>query len=164
MKRNNIFQGAGKQATYAKTAYELLMTGNWVTNLDIVVKADKKEKEEVLKTGISKYDGIGELKKAIPLLRRTIEEKVGQGCIVIEGNNRRQRMRYVGEDKDPLREMRMAKAINDLSQYWYFCQDAAGLLPTSWLEHFLQGSTDLLEINRRRKKGEQMISVTKTAN
>lgn len=46
MERNNIFRGAGKQATYAKTAYELLMTGDWVTNLDIVVKADKVEKED----------------------------------------------------------------------------------------------------------------------
>lgn len=74
---------------------------------------------------------------------------------MIEGNNRRQKMRYVGEDKDPLREMRMAKAINDIRQYWYFCQDAAGLLPTSWLEHFLQGSADLLEINRRRKRASR---------
>lgn len=164
MERNNIFRGAGKQATYANAAYELLMTGDWVTNLDIVVKADKVEKEEVLKNGISKWPYIGELKKVIPLLRSAIEEevrkkeKVRKDCIVIEGNNRRQRMRYVGEDKDPLREMRMAKAINDIRQYWYFCQDAAGLLPTSWLEHFLQGSSDLLEINRRRRKGEQMIS------
>ena len=122
MERNNIFRGAGKQATYAKTAYELLMTGDWVTNLDIVVKADKVEKEEVLKNGISKWPYIGELKKVIPLLRSAIEDK-DPGCIVIEGNNRRQKMRYVGEDKDPLREMRMAKAINDIRQYWYFCQE-----------------------------------------
>ena len=61
MERNNIVRGAGKQATYAKTAYELLMTGDWVTNLDIVVKADKVEKEEVLKNGISKWPYIGEL-------------------------------------------------------------------------------------------------------
>lgn len=82
MKRNNIFQGAGMQATYANAAYELLMTGNWVTNFDIVVKAGTK-KEEVLEKGISNLKCIGELKKAIPLLRRTIEEKVGKGCIVI---------------------------------------------------------------------------------
>lgn len=55
-----------------------------------------------------------------------IKEEDGEGCLEIDGNMRNKRFRYVGKDNDPLADMRNAKVINNLHQYWKFCQDSAG--------------------------------------
>ena len=64
----------------------------------------------------------------------------------------------MGENDDPLEELIRAKAINDLRQYWQFCQDSAGFFPTSWLEHFFRGTQDLLQMKAKKRKGEQVIN------
>ena len=56
--------------------------------------------------------------------------------------------------------MRNAKVINNLRQYWKFCQDSAGFFPKSWLEYFFKDCQDLLEMRARKQKGEQVISAS----
>lgn len=56
--------------------------------------------------------------------------------------------------------MRNAKAINNLRQYWKFCQDSAGFFPKSWLEYFFKDCQDLLDMKAKRQKGEQVISAS----
>jgi predicted DNA-binding transcriptional regulator YafY len=78
----------------------------------------------------------------------------------VDGNNKNKRFRYIGKDNDPLADMRNAKVINNLRQYWNFCQDSAGFFPKSWLEYFFKDCQDLLDIKAKRQKGEQVISAS----
>ena len=48
--------------------------------------------------------------------------------------------------------------MDNLKQYWKFCQDSAGFLPFSWLEYFFKDCQDLIEIKVKKQKGEQVIS------
>lgn len=56
--------------------------------------------------------------------------------------------------------MRNAKVINNLRQYWKFCQDSAGFFPKSWLEYFFKDCQDLLDMKVKRQKGEQVIGTS----
>ena len=90
----------------------------------------------------------------------TLRNLIGKENIETKGNNRDKCFRYIGKQDDPLADMRQAKAINDIRRYYEFCQDSAGFFPTSWLDYFLKDSLDLLDIKRRRRKGEQIISTS----
>lgn len=92
--------------------------------------------------------------------KKAVSEKVGNDCFEEDGNNRNKRFRYIGKDNDPLADMRNAKAINNLRQYWKFCQDSAGFFPKSWLEYFFKDCQDLLDMKAKRQKGEQVISAS----
>jgi predicted DNA-binding transcriptional regulator YafY len=56
--------------------------------------------------------------------------------------------------------MKNAKVINNLRQYWKFCQDSAGFFPQSWLDYYFHDCVDLLQINEKKIKGEQVISAS----
>ena len=109
-----------------------------------------------LPCSISKCDHVKELTKVFCEIRKII----GEEHFEIEGNNKNKRFRYIGEDNDPLADMRNAKVINNLRQYWKFCQDSAGFFPKSWLEFFFKDCQDLLEMRARKQKGEQVISAS----
>lgn len=109
-----------------------------------------------LPCSISKCDHVKELTKAFCEIRQVIGEKQFE----IEGNNRNRRFRYIGKDNDPLVDMRNAKVINNLRQYWKFCQDSAGFFPQSWLEYFFKDCQDLLDMKARKQKGQQVISAS----
>ena len=156
MIRKNLFDGDCDFAAFAQTAYKLLLTREWVTYKSIMDICYPKDKRFAVSAGT----GYGELKKAFPAVRKSIQEKLGTECFEEEGNNRNKRFRYIGSDDDPLAEMRNAKVINDLKKYWKFCQDSAGFFPSSWLEYFFKDSRDLLEIKTKRKKGEQVLSAS----
>lgn len=88
---------------------------------------------------LSNCDGYGELKKVVSTIKKVIAEKLekeADECFEEDCNNRNKRFRYVGKDDDPLAEMRNAKVINNLCQYWKFCQDSAGFFTQSWLKYF----------------------------
>lgn len=154
MRHINIFDGDSYQATFIRILYAMLMRREWITLADVMSEAMMKP----LTCSISKCEGYVELKKATGTLRKCLMEVAGKDCIEEEGNNRNRRFRYVGKDDDPLRDMRNAKAIKDLGKYWEFCQDSAGFMPESWLEYFLGGSMDLLEMKKHKGNGEQVIS------
>ena len=156
MKHQNIFNGYSKKAIFARTIYKLLMTREWISYANIIVDA-KIKNAKVIPDSVANSDYYGELKKAFPEVCRVIQEKEGDNCIEIEGNNRNRKFRYVGKDDDPLEDIKNAKAINDLNQYWQFCQDSAGFFPPSWLDHFFSGYQDLFQMKTKKRKGEQVI-------
>lgn len=160
MTRSNIFDGDSTFAAFVRITYEWLMSRKWVTYADIMADAKKKKSAKDLEYSISNYDEYGELKKAFPCVCKAIKDRVGIDCIEVEGNNRNRRFRYIGKDDDPLADMKNAKVINNLRQYWKFCQDSAGFLPQSWLDYYFQDCVDLLQIKEKKKKGEQVISAS----
>ena len=169
MSRNNIFDGDSYHAQFAVITYRWLMSRRWVTYADVLAKYLGLESANDLEYSVSKYyeytkdddekkKGIRELKKAFPKVCNAIKEKVGKESIEEEGNNRNKSFRYIGKADDPLADMLNAKAINNLSQYWQFCQDSAGFFPTSWLEYFFKDCKDLLAIKKKRQEGKQILT------
>ena len=159
MSAKNIFEGDNYQALLAGISYQLLMTREWIAYSDIMLRYMAKSPEEIT-SSISKCNQYGELKKVFPKVCAAIKDICGDEAIEIEGNNRNKRYRYIGENKDPLKDMLNAKAINDLKAYWRFCQDSAGFFPISWLEHFFKGSLDLLDIKKKENRGEQIVNTS----
>lgn len=155
IKKNNIFDGVGSRSRYAKLIYSRLITREWICYSDILAEDEGAKSEDYLykRSYVRTYN---ELKKAFMDVRKAI----GPEHIEESGNNRNKSFRYIGKDDDPLADMRQAKAIKDIRRYYEFCQDSAGFFPTSWLDYFLKDSLDLLDIKRRRRKGEQIISTS----
>ena len=89
-----------------------------------------------------------------------MNERLGDDWLDISGNNRNMHYQYKGEDNDPLADIRSAKVIVNLRQYWKFCQDSAGFFPQSWLDYYFQDCIDLLKIKEKKKRGEQVISAS----
>lgn len=156
MPRTNIFDGDSYYAQFAQATYKLLMSREWVTNATIMADYLGLKSSSELPFPISKCDHVKELSKAL----MDIKKLLGKNNFEEDGNNRSKKFRYIGKDDDPLADMRNAKIINDLKQYWQFCQDSAGFFPSSWLEYFFKDSRDLLDIKNRRKKGEQVLSTS----
>ncbi len=160
MPRQNLFDGDSCFAAFALATYKRLLSREWITYADVMADCMMKGSAKDLPAGVSKCDNYGELKKAFPAVCMAIKEKVGKRCIEEEGNNRGKRFRYIGDSQDPLAELMNAKVIHDLKEYWRFCQDSAGFFPMSWLEFFFKDSQDLLDINARKRKGEQILSAS----
>ena len=160
MIRKNLFDGESYYAMFAQVTYKWLMSRKWVTYADIMADYQGLKSAKELTCNVTNCDNYGELKKAFRDVRSAIIEKVGEGCFEDEGNNRNKRFRYIGKDNDPLADMRNAKVINNLRQYWKFCQDSAGFFPKSWLEYFFKDCQDLLEMKSRKQKGQQVISAS----
>ena len=156
MQRKNLFDGESHKAQFAIIAYRQLMSRKWVTNADIMAEYLGLKSASELPYSISKCDHVKELSKAL----MDIKDALGRCDVEEDGNNKSRRFRYVGKDNDPLADMRNAKAINNLRQYWKFCQDSAGFFPKSWLEYFFKDCQDLLDMKAKRQKGEQVISAS----
>lgn len=160
MTRRNFFDGESYHAMFSQVTYKWLMSRKWVTYADIMADYLGLKSSKELTYNVSNCDNYGELKKAFRDIRNAIIEQVGEDCFEEDGNNRNKRFRYVGKDNDPLSDMRNAKVINNLRQYWKFCQDSAGFFPKSWLEYFFKDCQDLLEMKSRKQKGQQVISAS----
>ncbi len=154
MSRKNIFEGDSYHAIFAGIIYKRIISRGWFSNADIMVDYVGLNSISDLSCPISKCPQIKELTKALSNLKKMI----GPDNFEEAGNNRNKRFRYKGVNDDPLAELRNAKVINDLKQYWQFCQDSAGFFPSSWIEYFFRDSKDLIEIKTKRKKGEQVLS------
>ncbi len=148
----NIFDGDSYRTLFIRCIYGRIISRSWFTNADVMSDFLGKP----LEYNVSNCDYYVELKKAFMVLRKAI----GIENFEIKGNNRDKKFRYIGKDDDPLRDMRNAKAIKDIRKYYEFCQNSAGFFPTSWLDYFLKDSLDLLDIKRRKRKGEQIISTS----
>lgn len=160
MSRQNLFDGESYYAMFAQVTYKWFISHKWVTYTDIMADHLGYKSSNELTCNVSNCDNYGELKKAFRDVRSAITEKVGEGCFEEDGNNRNKRFRYIGKDNDPLADMRNAKVINNLRQYWKFCQDSAGFFPKPWLEYFFKDCQDLLDMKARKRKGEQVISAS----
>lgn len=154
--KGNIFNGDSYKAIFARAIYKRLMSREWVTFADIMSDCLEKPCENP-----SKEEHYGELKKAFGKIKQLITEKVGEGRIEVEGNNRNQRFRYKGNIDDPLSDLyNYGRVISDLKTYWQFCQDSAGFFPESWLEYFFKECQDLWEIKKKKEDGEQVLSAS----
>lgn len=162
MHRQNLFDGECYTTHFAIITYKKLMSGQWVTYADIMAEFLGKTSVADLECSISKCDHYSALKKAFPAICDAINTAVGKDCIYEEGNKKNKKYRYIykEENDDPLADMRNAKVITNLEQYWKFCQDSAGFFPISWLEYFFRDCQDLLDIKTKRQKGEQVISAS----
>ena len=160
MRRLNLFDGDSYKAQFAIIAYRRLISRRWVTYADIMAEYLGCESADELPYNLSNCEGYGELKKSVGDIKRAIVDKIGEDCFEADGNNRSLRFRYIGKDNDPLAEMRNAKVINNLRQYWKFCQDSAGFFPKSWLEYFFKDCQDLLDMRARKHSGGQVISAS----
>lgn len=154
----NLFDGRGDYSMMPHSVYRCLMSRKWITYADVMADFLSKKSAAELPSSISKCDGYGELKKVFPEVCRLIKERVGDGSIEQQGNNRSRQFRYIGTDNDPLADIRNAKAINNIQEYWQFCQNSAGFFPTSWLEYFFKDCRDLIDIKKKRQRGEQVLS------
>lgn len=158
--KGNIFNGDSYKAIFARAIYSRLMSREWVTLAEIMSDCLRKPCENP-----SKEEHYGELKKASGKIKQLITEKVGEGSIEVEGNNRNQRFRYKGNIDDPLSDLyNYGRVIRDLKTYWQFCQDSAGFFPITWLDYFFKDSLDLLEIKDTQNKGQQILEASEDRN
>ena len=158
MIRLNPFDGKGIYTKFVWDAYRRLMSREWFSHADIMADRLGLNSSGELEWSISKCPYNGELRKAFRDVCRLVEEKVGRGCIETRGNNRAKEFRYVSTNDNPLEDLQNASAIKDIRTYAQFCEDSAGFFPRVWLEYFFEDTLDLLQITRRRKNGEQIIS------
>ncbi len=160
MKYYNLFFGGGCQAQFATLIYKRLMSREWFKYADIMNDYLKSKSVSVLPGKVTYGDDYNELKKTFFFIKRLMNERLGDNWLEISGNNLNKHYRYIGNDDDPLADIRNAKVINNLRQYWKFCQDSAGFFPQSWLDYYFQDCKDLLEIKDKKRKGEQVISAS----
>ena len=163
MKRKNPFDGDSYYAQFARVTYKRFISREWVTHADVMAEYLGLNSSEELPCGVSKCEGNGELKKAFSDIRNKIIERLGRESFLEEGTKNK-RIRYIGKDDDPLADLRTAKVICDLKQYWQFCQDSAGFFPISWLDYFFKDSRDLLEIKDTQNKGQQILEASEDRN
>jgi len=153
-----IFVGNSKRAEFARKVYSRYMTGEWFGSADVMQDCDASFDAKMDKAAWPHYS---DLKHAIKIVTDKITELCGEDAVEKRGSNRRREYRYVGENPDPLREIKdkeeSAKAIDNINTYWKFCQDTAGLIPMEWLEYFLEDTKDLLNIENTQNDGQQII-------
>lgn len=158
MPRANPFDGNGVYTKFVWDIYRRLMSREWFTHADVMSDRLGLKSVDKLPCSISKCPNNGELRKAFLDVRKLIEEKAGKDSIETRGNNRAKEFRYVGTNDNPLEDFQNASAIKDIRTYAQFCEDSAGFFPREWLDYFFEDTLELLQITRRRKSGEQMIS------
>ena len=157
-KRLNPFDGKGVYTKFVWEIYRRLISREWFAHADVMAAHLGLNSVNELECSISKCPNNGELRKAFRDVCLLVEEKAGKGCIETRGNNRAKEFRYIGSDDNPLEDLQNASAIKDIRIYAQFCEDSAGFFPRSWLDYFFEDTLDLLQITRRRKNGQQMIS------
>lgn len=157
MSRTNPFDGKGIYTKFVWDVYRRLMTRRWFEHADVMADHLGVASQSQLPWPVSKCPGNGELRKAFRDVCTLVGQRSGAGSIETRGNNRAKEFRYIGEADNPLEDLQNASAVKDIRTYARFCQDSAGFFPAAWLEHFFDDTLDLLQMDRRRKNGEQII-------
>lgn len=157
MVKQNIFHGGSVQVQFANIIYTFIKRGEWFSYVDVMCEYLGRPE---LEYGISKCENYTELKKAFSDVIRAVQEVEGEDSVDIEGNKRNRRFRYKGGNDNPLAEMYNAKTIENLKEYWQFCQDSEGFFPISWLEYFFKDCRDLVDIHQKRRSGNRIVSAS----
>lgn len=152
MARKNIFTGDGHYSKFAKSAYELLKTRRWITNLEIAQCAGYDTSR-----GVSNIHGYGELKKAVSDIIDAIRAETQNEKSIEKRNGQ---IRYTGKEDDPLSKYQQELIRVEFEKYYDFCQDSNGMLPQIWVEHFFSGSKDLCDMRLSKQEGQQIISAS----
>lgn len=157
MSRTNPFDGKGIYTKFVWDVYRRLMTRRWFAHADVMADHLGVASQSQLPWPVSKCPGNGELRKAFRDVCTLVGQRAGAGSIETRGNNRTKEFRYMGEADNPLEDLQNASAVKDIRTYARFCEDSSGFFPIVWLEHFFDDTLDLLQMDRRRKNGEQVI-------
>ena len=87
--RKNPFDGKGVYPKFVRHIYKRLMSHEWFSYADVMADFLKRKSANELPYSISNCPYKGELNKAFPEVLKLLEEKVGTGCVEIQGNNRK---------------------------------------------------------------------------
>lgn len=142
-----------KQAYYERLVYEELMTRELVTYDRVMAKSDTPEAiaDRQRHCTISAYSDHNVLKKAFSAVLELLHLMEGDDCIIKEGDTRNRGFRYVGENTNPLGNVKY-QIIKDVKRYWEFCQDSGGFFPEAWLDYFFKDTLNLQKLKERRSK------------
>lgn len=160
MQGKNIFSGNSKQSKFARIIYKRLVCREWFSYTDIMLEHEGLQPVGILPYSISCYDDklYRELKKAFMGVRKAIINIIGNDDFIeIDGNNRNKKFRYIGCLDNPLSEMIATIAKDSLEVYYRFCQDSAAFFPSVWLEYFLGDTMNLLNIDKAKYEGLQIV-------
>lgn len=154
----NPFDGKGAYTNFVWKTYSRLMTREKFSLADVMADRMGLKSAENLPFPVTKCDGYTQLKKASEDVISLLKEREGADSVLELGNQRCRKYQYVGVEANPLEDLQNAQAINDVRRYAQFCADSSGFFPMAWLEHFFEETIDLLQIKKRRKGNQQMIS------
>lgn len=157
MSRNNIFGGESTESRCAKAVYKVLMSGKWISYQDVLCEVDGSFK---IGDKLSNSQYYTALKKAFSNVHKQIENTVGKDSIEEKGKTRNKLFHYKGTDTSPLEGLLLSNIRKNVEDYWKFCQDTAGFLPMEWLEYFFRGTTDLLDIKKKKQTGNLKIDTS----
>lgn len=154
----NIFAGNGDNAKFARAIYKRIVTGKWFTNADVMADFLGLESAKELQYSVSSDPSLyNKLKKSFDGVKKELKKELGDCCIEKTGNNRDQKIRYVGKKRNPLAYLLATAAKDSLEVYYQFCQDSTGFIPQSWLDYFLSETVDLLDLGRKNMQEQQIM-------
>lgn len=157
MHKTSIFCGYGIRTQFVNLIYQELMKRDWVSFSKILCRYYEKDISYYKTRSLSSEAGYGELKKAFPEVIRALE-KVSPGCIIDNKKvGKGKAFMYIGEDEDPLLDMRRAVVQKSIEDYVEFCKASAGIMPASWFSSFFENTQLLLDTNRETEGGNAFI-------
>lgn len=157
MRKTSIFCGYGIRTQFVNLIYQELMKHDWVSFSKILCIYYEKDISYYETRSLSSEAGYGELKKAFPEVIRALE-KVSPGCVVDNKKvGKGKAFKYIGEDEDPLLDMRRAVVQKSIEDYAEFCKASAGIMPASWFSSFFENTQLLLDTNRESEGGNAFI-------
>lgn len=156
----NPFIGRGKKHIFAIEIYKKFITRDWVSLKEIWEHSTENDWKESNKYSMSSCPGYGELKKAFSEIKKAINETNGKKSFEEDGKSKNKKVRYIGDNDDPLADLRQATVSLKLQDFNRFCLNSAGFFPKSWLEYFFKDCNELLNIKSRLENGEQVLSAS----
>lgn len=152
--RENIFSGTRLRAQFVRIIYDELMKGGFVSYEDVLCKQKERPSDYYKSHKVSGESGYGELKKAFSAVVNKIKAEVGPDSLQDNGcKGKGKAYRYVGVDRNPLREERDAVVKKYMDDYIEFCRQSVGILPPAWVMAYFRDSQFLLDAKRMKKLG-----------
>lgn len=163
--QKNFFSGQSSKKDCAIIAYDLLRTNKnkQVSTRQIMQEyyAQKVEytyeqydKEFPKLNNDDEYRNAG--KQAILFVCDALRDKY-PGCLKIEEKNNQNYYTYVGEDDDPLYDLRNATVKKKLKDYIEIMNMYGSLFPTTILEHCLKDTAEWVDIKNERNRGDEIM-------
>lgn len=157
--QKNIFSGTRLRAQFVRIIYDELMKGDFVSYEDVMCKHKGRPHDYYKNYTISREGGYGELKKAFSEVVNKIKAEVGPDTLQDNGcKGKGKAYRYIGEDKNPLREERDAVIQKYMDDYIEFCRQSVDMLPRAWVMAYFKDSQFLVDAKRRKRLGLAHVS------
>ena len=154
MPKKNIFYGTGSEPQFVNIIDKMLTTEvGFVKYEDIIAFYEKISIEDVKQKyeKISLYREYDYLKKAVTAIRKELQ-LLGLDFEYRNGVNAKDGFRYPQCSPEPLKRLKEAGKQISKQELMNFCSASMGMLPQSWVEHFLQGTMVLLDGEQSKGK------------